>query len=129
MRLVVLSIVFVIGCAKDVRTTLPADAPGDPTGAIVLVLTQASSDVVVAVNGALVVDGAHTKRDRIEGVPTGYADLAIAIGPGEKQVKVWVEEGRDTVLPVGAPGGGSALDGVKSVALSLAAMAIYAWIR
>ena len=76
----------------------------------------------------LVVDGAHTERVRIEGVSSGYADVAIAIGPAEKQVKVWVDEGRDTVLPIGAPGG-SAFDGVKSIALSLAAMALYAWIR
>jgi hypothetical protein len=84
--------------------------------------------VVVAVNGALVVERARTERIRIDGVATGYADVAIAIGPAEKQVKVWVDEGRDTVLPVGSPGG-SAFDGLKSVVLSLAAMALYAWIR
>lgn len=115
------------GCAHDVRARYPA-TPGEETGAIVLVFTESSSGVYVAVNGVLVVDDAHTGRVRIENVDTGYADVAIAVGPGEKQVRVWVEAGRDTVLPIGSPGG-SPLDALKSLAMSLAGVALYAWLN
>jgi hypothetical protein len=118
---------LVAGCAKDVRTRYPAE-PGESVGSITLVFTRGQPDVYVAINGILVVAGAHTSHIRVDGVATGYADVAIAIGPGEKQMRVWVEEGRDTVLPIGAPGG-SALDSLKSVAMSLAAIALYSWIR
>ena len=118
-----------VACARDVRATFPAQAaPGEPTGSIVLVFTRPSPDVYVAINGVLVVDGANTSRVRIDGVATGYADVALAVGPGEKQIKVWVEEGHDTVLPLGSPGG-SPFDSVKNIAVSLAAVALAAWIR
>jgi hypothetical protein len=129
MRFVVLALVGLatVSCARDVKARYPA-ADGDATGTVVLVFTRPSPDVYVAINGVLVVDGAHTSRIRVDGVTTGYADVAIAVGPGEKTVRVWVEEGRDTVLPIGSPGG-SHLDSVKSIVVSLAAIAIYAWIR
>jgi hypothetical protein len=114
-------------CARDVRARYPT-APGDETGSIVLVLTRPSPDVYVAVNGVLVVDGAHTSRVRIDGVETGYAELVIAIGPLEKAVKVWVDAGRDSVLPV-AGVGGSTTESIKNMVMSLAAVALYAWIR
>jgi len=121
-------LVGLVGCAHDVRTQVPGTIPGEPTGVVVLVFTNAQPDVYVAINGVLVVDGAHTQRVRIEGVATGYADVAIAAGPVEKQQRIWVDSDRETVLPMAAPGG-SALDGLKSMAMSLAAIAIYAWIR
>ena len=123
----VLVLVMLAGCAKDVRTRYPSE-PGEPVGSITLVFTTASPDVLVAINGRLVVDGAHTERVRIDGVSTGYAEVSIAVGAGEKHVKVWVDEGVDTVVPVGAAGG-SMLDGLKSMAMSLAAIALYAWIN
>jgi hypothetical protein len=126
MRFVVVLLV-IAGCAKDVRARYPAE-PFEPVGSITLVFTRPSPDVYVAINGRLVVDGAHTSHVRVDGVATGYADVAIAMGPGEKQMKVWVEEGRDTVLPIGSPGG-TMLDSLKSVVMSLAALAIYTWIR
>jgi hypothetical protein len=126
MRFVVV-LLLLAGCAKDVRTRYPS-VPGEPVGSITLVFTRPSPDVYVAINGRLVVDGAHTSHIRVDGVATGFADVALAVGPGEKQVRVWVEEGRDTVLPIGAPGG-SMLDSLKSMAMSLAAIALYAWIR
>jgi hypothetical protein len=92
------------GCAHDVRTRYPSE-PGEPTGSIVLVLTRASSGVIVAINGNLIVNGAHTQHIRIDGVATGYAELTIAIGDGAQQQKIWVESDRDTVVPIGAPQG------------------------
>lgn len=115
-------------CARDVRATLPNPYPPDAPGALVLVLTRPSPDVYVAVDGVLVVEGEHTSRIRVDGITPGYVEVAIAIGPAEKQLKVWVDGGRDTVVPVASPGG-SALDSVKSMVMSIAAIAVYAWIR
>lgn len=126
MKLLVLAVAL-CACARDVRARYPS-APDEPTGTITLVLTHPSPDLYVAINGALVVGGANTSHVRIDGVSTGYADVAIAMGPGEKQVRVWVEEGKETVLPLGSPGG-SPWDSLRSMAMSLAAVALYAWIR
>ena len=120
-------LILLVGCAKDVRTRYPSD-PSEPVGSVTLVFTRPSPDVYVAINGHLVVNGAHTSHIRVEGVATGYADIAIAVGPGEKAMRVWVDEGSNMVIPIGAPGG-SALDSLKSMAMSLAAIALYAWIR
>ena len=45
----------VAACAHDVNPRYPA-APDEPTGTVVLLLSQAASDVNVAINGILVVD-------------------------------------------------------------------------
>ena len=125
-RLLVLALVA--GCAHDVRARVPQATPHDSVGSIELVLTHPSPDVYVAVNGVLVVDGANTSRIRIDGVSSGYADLAIAMGAAEQQQRVWVDAGRTTVLPLGSAGG-SPWDSVRNIAVSLAAIALYAWIR
>lgn len=129
MRLAIaaLAAALAAGCARDVHTRLPAPAD-QPTGTIVLHLTRPASDLVVAVNGILAVDGASTSHIRIDGVPTGYADVAIAMGPAQNQLRVWVSAGEQTVVPLGSPGG-SPFDSLKNAALSLAAVALYAWIR
>jgi len=116
------------GCAHDVRARYPAQ-PGLSTGSLVLVFTSAASDVVVAVDGYLIVDGAHTERIRIDGVPSGYVDVTIALGEGAQQQKLWIESGRDTVLPIGAPGGGGAGEAVRNALISIAGIALYTWIR
>lgn len=126
MRFVVV-LLLLAGCAKDVRARYPSE-PAEPVGSITLVFTRPSPDVYVAINGHLVVSGAHTSHIRVDGVATGYADIAIAVGPGEKSLRVWVDEGSDMVIPLGAPGG-SMLDSLKSMTMSLAAIALYAWIR
>jgi len=125
--LLVVALALGAGCARDVVSRCPS-GPDEATGTIVLVLTRPSPDAYVAVNGVLVVDGAHTSKVTITGVSTGYADLAIALGPAEKQLRVWVDASRPTVVPLGSPGG-SALDSVKSMVMSLAALAIYTAIR
>lgn len=125
-RLLVLALLA--SCAHDVRARLPQATPHDPVGSIELVLTHPAPDVYVAVNGVLVVDGANTSRIRIDGVASGYADVAIAMGDAEKQQRIWVDEGGTTVLPLGSAGG-SPWDSLKSMALSLAGIALYALIR
>ena len=117
-------------CAHDVRARFPSPAgtPPGETGSVTLVLTRPASDVYVAIDGQLVVDGADTSHVVIDGLPGGYADMTVAIGDGEKAMQVWVEPGRTTVVPVPAPAA-SATDSIKNMVLSIAAVALYAWIR
>src|SRR5687767_15730395 len=89
-------------CAHDVHARYPAP-PDAPTGSITLLFT-ASSVVSVAVNGVLVVHDERTERIVIDDVPTGFAELSIAAGTGEKQARVWVDSARMTTIPLGAPG-------------------------
>lgn len=110
-------------CAHDVHARLPA-APGDPTGTVELVFTSASAGVTVAVNGVLVVSDERTERVRIDGVPTGYADLVIAAGSGEKQLRVWVESDHVTAIPLGASGE-APMSAIRALATSLAGIALY----
>jgi hypothetical protein len=107
-----------------VRARFPAP-PDAPTGIVELVFSAPASDVSVAVNGHLVVYDERTERIRIDSVPTGYADLAIAAGPGEKQVRVWVEYDRVTTIPLGSPGEAPA-SAIRALATSLATVALYA---
>lgn len=106
------------------RARFPAP-PDAPTGTVELVFSAPASDVSVAVNGQLVVYDQRTERIRIDDVPTGYADLAIAAGPGEKQVRVWVESDRVTSIPLGAPGE-APMSAIRALATSLASVTLYA---
>jgi hypothetical protein len=128
MMRILVAVVIAGGCAHDVHRRMAQATPGDPVGSIELVLTHPSPDVIVAVNGVLVVDGANTSFVRIDGVSSGYADIAIAMGGAEKRERVWVDEGRATVIPMGSTGG-SPWDSVKNMAMSLAGIALYMVIR
>lgn len=123
MRTLLLVLAFA-GCAHDVHTRFPAP-PDAPTGNVELIFTAASADVAVAVNGVLVVRDARTERVRIDGVPTGYADLVIAAGSGEKSMRIWVDSDRLTTVPLGAPAE-APLSAVRALATSLASIALYA---
>jgi hypothetical protein len=92
------------------------------------VFTDAASSLMVAVNGVLVVHGAHTERVEITDVPTGFAEVSIAAGPGEKQVRVWVEADRETTVPLGAADE-APLSAVRGFALSLVSVALYTLLR
>lgn len=114
-------------CAHDIQAQFPAEDGAD-VGAIELAFTAPASSVSVALNGVMVVRGAHTERITIARVPTGYADVAIAAGPGEKQVRVWVDSGKTTAVPVGAPDD-APLTTLRSFGLSLASLAVYTLLR
>jgi hypothetical protein len=90
------------GCAHDVEARFPSQ-PTDPTGTLVLQLTQAASDVTVAINGVLVVDDAHTQRVVITGVPTGTREIVMAANGGDKAFNVWIDSTRPTTVPLGVP--------------------------
>ncbi len=73
------------------------------TGSITLVFSSRAQGLVLAINGTLLVDKATVKRLHIKGVPAGYADIAIAVQGVDRQMRVWVESGRDTSVPVAGP--------------------------
>lgn len=111
-------------CAHDVHTRFPAEA-GAEVGAIELAFTAPASSVSVACNGVMVVRGARTEKITIADVPTGFADLVIAAGAGEKQMRVWIDGQKTTAVPLGAPDD-APLSTMRSFALSLASIAVYA---
>jgi hypothetical protein len=76
----------------------------------------------------LLVHGVRTERVVIDHVPSGFADISIAAGTGEKQARVWVDSERETTVPLGAPGE-APLSAVRGFALSIATVAIYALLR
>jgi hypothetical protein len=107
-----------------VRVNFPSD-PAEPTGSVILAFTKPASDVIVAVNGVMVVSGEDTSRVQIDGIPTGTAELAIAAGPAEKQMQVWVSSENPVTIPLGYPGQ-SAGDTLKGLLSSIAGVLIYA---
>lgn len=126
MRLL-LAAIFLAACAHDVRAHYPSNAPPGETGCVTVVLTRAA-EAYIAVDGTLLVDGANTKRVTIDGLPSGFVDLSIAIGDGEKSSQVWVEAGRNTVVPMPSPASSSG-DSIRNMVLSLVAMLAYAYLR
>lgn len=76
---------------------------GDDTGSVTLVFSSKAVGLVAAINGKLVVDGVDVKRLHVQRVSSGYADIAIATQGVDRQMRVWVESGRDTSVPVAGP--------------------------
>ena len=114
-------------CAHDVRARFPADEGAD-VGAVELTFSAPASAVSIAVNGVMVVRDVRTENVTITDVPTGYAELAIAAGAGEKQLRVWVDSQRTTAVPLGAPDD-APLTTMRSFALSLVSLALYTLLR
>ena len=127
LAVIVLSLATATGCARDVRAAYPA-TPGEPTGTVELVFTAPASAVSVAVNGVLLVRDRRTERVTITDVQSGYAEVAIAAGPGEKATRVWVEAGGTTAVPLPASGEAPA-SAIRQFAMSLATVALYALLR
>jgi anti-sigma-K factor RskA len=126
MRLAIL-FVLVTACAHDLTVRFPAQ-PGDAPGTLTFAFTAPASDVSIAVDGVLLVDDAHTGRVTIANVPSGTRDVVVAIGPEEKAMKLWIEPGKETTVPLGAPTV-SAIDGWRSAFVSLAGIVLYALLR
>jgi hypothetical protein len=117
-----LVLVVIAGCANDVRARYPS-APTDPTGTLVLTMAAPASGVTIAINGVLVVDGAHTKHIVIEGVPTGTGEVVMAANGADKAFHVWIDSTHPTTVPLGVPDEGSSF--VKSLAGSLLTVIVY----
>jgi hypothetical protein len=126
MRLAIL-FVLVAACAHDVSVRFPT-ATDDPPGTLTFVFTSPASDVSIAVDGVLLVDDAHTGRVTIANVPSGTRDVVVAMGPEEKAMKLWIEPGKETTVPLGSPGV-SSIDGWRASIVSLLGIVLYALLR
>jgi hypothetical protein len=122
MRLVYL-VVVLAACAHDVHAHFPS-LPSEPTGTLVLLLTEPANDVTVAVGGILVVDHVHTGRVVVDGVPVGTAEVVLAANGQDKPMKVWVAGDHATTVPLGVADGSPGF--VKSLAATLLAIVAYA---
>lgn len=72
-------------------------------GRLSLVFSREASNVVVAINGTLVVERVSAKRILIVGVESGFANVSIAADGVERSIKIWIESGKTTAVPVGNP--------------------------
>lgn len=125
--LIPLVLALLVGCPHDVHTLYPRPPePEQPTGTLVLKLTQAA-DVTVAVNGMLVVDDAHTQTITIENVPTGHAEVTIAANGGDKQFRAWIQSEHPTTVPLGVPTESGSF--LKTLAGTLITIAAYTLLR
>jgi hypothetical protein len=124
--------IFVFGCggSRSLEVAFPG-APREAKGALRLVFSESVTDLVVAINGRLVVNGAEARTLRVRGLETGYADVAIAAAGVERQTRVWIESGRTTSLPVasaGPRGSSPLLMGAMSIAALVISRMVDAWI-
>jgi len=75
-----LVVTLVAGCAHDVQVTYPRATPA--AGTLEVALNAPTSELSVAVDGALVVDRKHSRRARIDGVPAGRALVRVVTSGG-----------------------------------------------
>ena len=124
--IVALALVLAAGCAHDVFAHYPL-APDalDPPGSLTFVFTEPGSDVSVAINGVLLVHDARTSRIHVDGLPSGNVDVVVAAGPSEKAMRIWIDSGKETTVPLGSPGP-SPIEGWRATIASLAGVALYA---
>jgi hypothetical protein len=126
MRAVLILVLLASACAKDVHVRYPA-APDEPTGTIVLLLSQPASDVYVAINGMLVVEDAHTQRIVITHAPAGSPEIVVTANGGERQLKPWVGSDGATTIPLGVPDASAGF--LKTLFGSLVSIAAYTLLR
>jgi hypothetical protein len=117
-------VVLIAACSgHDLRVHYPTPVPGQPTGSLVLALTDSASDVTVAVNGLLVVDGEHTQHIVIDGVPVGTAEVIMAANGADKAFHAWVDSDHATTVPLGVPDPGVGF--LKTLAGTLITIVVY----
>src|ERR1051325_8393914 len=94
-------LVLLAACpAHDVRVHFPS-APDAPTGTLVLQMSQAASDVSVAINGVLVVDDVHTQRIVIDGVPVGTEEVVMTANGAGKAFHTLIGADHGASVPAG----------------------------
>lgn len=100
--LLTLLALLVAGCASDVNVGYPYPQAPAETGSILVKLTNPARQVHVQVDGALVVEEAHTERVVIQDVPVGPHQLEVAADGARETVQrdVVVEPGRETAVLV-----------------------------
>ncbi len=94
MRFVLVLIVWLAGCAHDVHVRYPA-APDEPTGTVVLLMSQAASDVNVEIT--------HNSRIVIANAPAGNQDIILTANGSDKAMRVYIGTDHATTIPLGVP--------------------------
>lgn len=136
MRFAVLCAAVIGGaCTPSPIAVNAPDSAGEATGTIAVIFTRPAKGVTIALDGRLVVDRQHTGRVEIRNVDVGISELQIAAGSGpsrvERHVRVEVDGGKVTAIPVAAPDGGSGsgmLSAVASILALVASSAITQWL-
>jgi hypothetical protein len=123
------------GCGGSPVSVSAPESGGGATGSIAVVFTRPAKGVTIALDGRLVVDRQHTGRVEIRGVDVGISELQIAAGSGpsrvERHVRVEVDGGKVTTIPVAAPDGSSSsgvLSAVASIVALVASSALTQWL-
>ena len=115
-------LVVLLGCAHDVRVRYPSP-PDEPTGTLVLLLSQPASGVSVAINGLLVVENEHTSRVVITNAPVGTEEIVMSANGADKAMHMWVGADHPTTIPLGVPDASVGL--LKTILGSLISIAAY----
>ncbi len=100
--LLIALIAVACGSVPSRRVVAMSSTAVEERGAVNLVFSRETSGVIVSVDGQLVIEGATLEHLRINDVPSGYVELAIAADGVERQMRVWVDSGKTTSLPIGA---------------------------
>jgi len=126
LRLLMLS--FLLACcssgARVAQVRMPQGSDSTDLGELTLVFSQEAHHVVVAINGALVVDGVTSKKLHIRGVESGYANVSIAADGIERSARIWIEAGQATAVPIGNAGEPRSRNPLLMTALSVMAFLI-----
>ncbi|HSN24921.1 MAG TPA: hypothetical protein VLT45_01515 [Kofleriaceae bacterium] len=116
-------VLLLVACGgTDVRVHYPV-LPDQPTGTLVLRLSQTADDVTVAINGNLLVDRVKTDHVVIDGVPVGTQTVIMAANGVDKQFQIWVDGDHWTTVPLGVADPGVGF--VKTLAGSLLTIIVY----
>jgi hypothetical protein len=116
-------LVLLVACSTPTLRVHYPTLPDQPTGTLVLLLSQAASDVTVAVNGNLVCDREHTDRVIVDGVPVGTQTIVIAANGMDKQFTTWIDGDHWTTVPLGVPDQGVGF--LKTLAGSILTIVVY----
>lgn len=119
-------VIATAGCAiKPVQAKYPTP-PGSrgDTGTLAVVFSQPARNVVMTVNGNLVVTRAHTNRITVTGVETGYCQIAIAAGALESHERAWIDAGHVTTVPIASAGDQTSSSGAMNAVISVFAFLV-----
>ena len=124
--LIALVAVVAVGCAaRDVHTRFPIAA--ETPGSLELRFAGAVDELLVTVNGQLVVEDRHTRRVFIAGIPPGSTTVMVASqGAPERAFTIEVPAGENVVVPLagGAPRGTGLWQSLLGAAITIGYLAL-----
>nr|HEX4318598.1 hypothetical protein [Kofleriaceae bacterium] len=115
------------GCAHDVMTRFPAPPGPDSTGSLVILFGEPASNVLITIDGWLVVTDEHTARVVIDAVPIGTRDVVVSANGVDKPFRIWVAGDHATTVPIGVPDGSVGF--WKTIAGTIITLLVYSWLK